>query len=318
MEIEPSIPRVGIALAVYRPNIVDFCAQLKSIRNQSYTNWFCVLTADSPLAELGNQPELKDFFDDSRFFWNENPARLGFKHNFSHAMQIVLEKGARYIACSDQDDLWYQEKLETCVKAIVTKPAMSIVHSDMDLIVDGKPWPESAWAVEKRGIHNVSPSYFFIRNVATGASMLMDSELARKYPIIPDNIEFHDYWYALVASFHGGVHPIPKRLYAYRQHRENVVGIVAYLGLLGASSWKSWFQLPQRSKKAWRKTRDLAMNCEKLGLPLTPAQKFTFLWPYDLGVGLFAFGIKSVFTDRPVARDCFIRSLGKFFTAIGC
>jgi hypothetical protein len=307
-------PRVGIALAVYKPAIAQFIEQLGSIRSQTYSNWFCVLTLDSPLAELKGESDLSSFFTDKRFLWSENSARLGFKNNFKHAIELALDHEAEMIACSDQDDVWYPEKLEKCVITLKTKAPLSVVHSDMDLLVQGKKLTQSAWEIERRGVDNATPGSLILRNVATGASMLMDAELPRKYPIIPAEIDFHDYWYALAASFHGGVHPIHERLYSYRQHDLNVVGVVAYEGVIGNEPLSVWFKIPMLAAKGWKKRRALVSRMIDLGIPMGFRLKTLFYYRYDLGVGLFFYGIISLFKDRPLARACFIRSAGKFFS----
>jgi hypothetical protein len=309
-------PRVGIALAVYKPEVAQFCEQLESIRMQTYQNWFCVLTLDSSLNDLKKALELEIFFEDARFIWIENSSRLGFKNNFAHVIQLALEKGAEFVACSDQDDVWYPEKITVLVQALLTHGSNSLVHSDVDVLVKGKALSQSAWQVERRGVENVAPTTFFLRNVVTGASMLMDSELARKFSLIPEEIEFHDWWYALVASFYGGVHPVRNRLYGYRQHDENVVGVVRYEGVLNSDGLKDWLTLPQKSKKSWNKSHRLALKSLELGLPLTFAQKLLFVWPWDLGLGLIVYGLSSLAKDRPLARTCFIRGLGKFFALL--
>jgi glycosyltransferase involved in cell wall biosynthesis len=309
-------PKVGIALAVYKPEIAQFKEQLESILAQTYKNWFCVLTLDSSLSELKKARELQSFFNAPQFIWNENPVRLGFKNNFSRAVQLSLEHGAELVACSDQDDVWYPEKIASLVRVILAEPKLSIVHSDMDLLVNGKALSQSAWQMERRGVENAGPTTFFLRNVVTGASMLMDAELARRFPQIPDEIEFHDWWFALVASFYGGVHPLNSRLYGYRQHDENVVGVVGYEGILNSESWKDWLALPKKSKKSWQKSHFLALKARALGLPLTFFQKVLFVWPYDLGLGLILYGLKSLARDRPLARTCLIRGTGKFFSLL--
>jgi glycosyltransferase involved in cell wall biosynthesis len=310
-------PRVGIAMAVYKPEVAQFREQLESITRQTYLNWFCVLTLDSPLEELKKEKGLASFFNDSRFSWNENSQRLGFKNNFNHAISLALDQGAEMIACSDQDDVWYPEKLTKCVESLKAKGPLSLVHSDMDLLVQGKKLSQSAWEAERRRVDNATPASLILRNVVTGASVLMDAKLAKKYPVIPAEIDFHDYWYALVASFHGGVHPIHERLYSYRQHDLNVVGVVAYEGVLGSEPLSMWFKMPALAAKGWKKRQPLIRKMIDLEIPMGFWIKTLFYYRYDLGLGLFVYGLISLFKDRPLARACFIRSVGKFFSFWG-
>jgi hypothetical protein len=310
-----AMPRVGIALAVYRPTLADFREQLLSIRNQSYANWFCVLTLDSPLPQPAE--EIAEFLADPRFEWHQNPRRLGFKENFSQAIQMAVAKGARFVACADQDDVWYPDKLATLVTELLKRPPLSLVHADMDILRDGQILGESAWDVEQRSVRNATPWRLLVRNIATGASMLMDAELARRYPVVPDEIRFHDYWYALVASFHGGVHAVDQRLHAYRQHRENVVGVNAYRGFLNGEHLTTLWRSRHVAVQNFRTIRSVARRAVELGLPLTPLQKLVFSRTTDAGLGLLMLGLVSLRSDPPLAANCLALCAGKLLDLLG-
>lgn len=233
---------IGIALAAYRPNPADFVRQLESIQTQTYGDWFCVITFDSPLVELDRARELEPFRSDPRFLWSENKKRLGFVKNFERAVALALGEGAESIALSDQDDVWYPRKLEVLAKALEKTPPLSLVHSDMDIERSGELDRASGWVQAGRDVSRQTPLDLLIWNTATGASMLMDAALVRLYPTIPEGVRYHDHFYALAASLHGGVYPVPERLYAYRQHETNVIGAQAYQGLLGGRTLRELFQ----------------------------------------------------------------------------
>jgi hypothetical protein len=297
-------------MAVYRPELTAFREQLASIRDQTYTNWFCVLTADSPLSEITSAREITEFVSDPRFHWYENEKRLGFKGNFAHAIARAANEGASAIACSDQDDIWYSNKLELLVHALVGKPRLSLVHGDMDVLRDGEKLLRSAWDIERRGIGNTSPSSLFLRNTVTGAAMLMDAELARLYPEVPNEIEYHDHFYALMASFHGGIYPVNERVHAYRQHTGNVLGVMPYRGFLDGHSVSAMFERRREALEYWQNTRRLVKRVQALGLPLTRFQELAFIRSSDLGLLLFGYGIASL-ADPEAARSCFALGLGK-------
>src|SRR5262249_13445241 len=132
----PPVTRIGIALAAYRPRPDYFAEQLASIVAQTFRDWICVITFDSPMAETRAHPLIRPFAEDSRFVWMENETRLGARDNFGKAIQTVLGLGVDAIACSDQDDRWYPDKLATEGDALRRAPSMSIVHCDMHLLYD--------------------------------------------------------------------------------------------------------------------------------------------------------------------------------------
>jgi len=102
---------IGIALAAYKPEPNFLYQQLQSIAFQTWTNWVCYISFDSPLAEIQNNNRFKEFFDDKRFVWSENEKPLGHRLNFEKAMNAVAGLGVEAIACCDQDDVWFPFKL---------------------------------------------------------------------------------------------------------------------------------------------------------------------------------------------------------------
>jgi hypothetical protein len=303
-------PLMGIALAVYKPELSAFREQLMSIQDQTRTSWVCMLTLDSPLAELRAASALAPFFEDPRFVWHENPSRLGFRRNFERAIGLVAESGARWVACSDQDDVWYPHKLDSLVRAIEAAPPLSLVHADMDLLVDGVRAARSGWETENRAVDRVDPMSLLVRNVVTGASMLMDVELAKRFPRVPDGAVFHDHWYALVASFFGGVHAVHERLHAYRQHTANVVGVRPYRGFFDGKGIRELLESEDEAVKNYRARRALAQAVRDAGLPLSALSRLAFERRRDGGLALLALGMLEL-SHPSVARECFALAAGK-------
>lgn len=305
--------KIGIALAAYRPDWQTFEAQLRSIQTQDYRDWFCVVCCDSPI--LGEaKTRLCEVFSDHRFFWTENETRLGHKKNFERAIQIAVQKGAEAIACSDQDDLWYPDKLSSCLLALKTQGPLSLVHSDMHILEGSTIHSKTAWTIERRGISNTQPRHFLVRNIVAGCSMMFDAELARRFPTIPEAAEFHDHWYALVASYFGGVRAISQPLYAYRQHQKNEVGISPFHSIFSIPPQTGVSQILVKCLKGWRKSRSLAQAAQEAGLPMTRKDALLFISRFDLGIGLFCMGLIQVFRDPALTRACFARAFGKLLS----
>ncbi len=311
------IERIGIALAAYRPNVDYFSEQLKTIQQQSYLNWVCIMTFDSPMEEVLNDPRMKVFREDARFIWSENQERLGHKKNFERAMRLALDQGVDAIGCSDQDDIWYPDKMEISVRALCEAGPLSLVHADMHLLEDGKTSEKTAWEIEQRGIQNAKPMHLLVRNIVAGCSMLLDADLVRRYPVIPEAAEYHDHWYALAAAAHGGVHAIHRPLYAYRQHKENVVGVTPFGGIFVLPPGMTAKGLVEKCKRGWGKSHTLAQAAKSAGIPLSSADHRTFLDSNDMGGRLIAAGLCEAFGDRAFARACFAKGTGKFISGAG-
>lgn len=306
------IELIGIALAAYQPDLEPFAQQLSSIQSQSYPHWVCVIRFDSPLDETLSQPQIRPFLADSRFVWRENSTRLGHKKNFERAIQDCVELLVDWIACSDQDDIWYPNKLELCLKELKLRPKLSLVHSDMHVLRGTQIESQTAWVTEKRGVHNSKPRHFFVRNIVAGCSMLFDAELARKFPNIPDGVEYHDWWYALVASYHGGVYSISQPLYAYRQHALNEVGITPFQTISQATRKLSWMEILEKCKKTWQRTWSIGRAALKEKLPMSWIERVTFYSGADFGLGFFILALVSWRSDPAYTKACIARSIGKF------
>ena len=292
------MPEIGIALAAYKPNPEHFKEQLLSIQNQKFQNWICVITFDSDIIV----PEIKD----ERFFFIQNESRLGHVKNFEKAAQLCLKKNPhlKYIAFSDQDDIWYPNKLNSLYKHIKNLPPFSCVHSDMH-ITNSKNELISCWEYEGRKTNNLSLTDLNLRNVCTGAAALFDAELIKKYPIIPDCIRDHDHWYALLAIHFGKITAIKETLYTYRQHENNVIG---------AQKKAQLFQL----RKKWN-SKELLEHFKKIrveyinrtfSLPIEPHTRNELISTRILIITL----LKSILNKNwMLARNALANFIGKLF-----
>lgn len=313
----PRIRRVGIALAAYEPDNRYMAEQLRSIQHQTFPDWVCFITCDSPVETIVDDPAIRPFTSDGRFRWVNNPSRLGHLGNFERAIQLCAADGVDAIACSDQDDVWYPTKLERSVRALEEAGGLSLVHSDMHLLEAGRIVPQTGWQVEQRVVKYVRPRHLIVRNVVAGAGMLFDAELARRYPRIPTGAGFHDHWYGLVASFHGGVHPIDEPLYAYRQHGANVVGVNPFRSVLTLPRDRSWSNVARKCLTEWRKSHELARAAQTEGLRLRFYDRLLFLSPWDAGMGVGLLGARHIVDDPNLVRMSLARAVGKALWVAG-
>ena len=216
---------VGIALAAYQPNPVWFAEQLASIANQTYRSWTCVITLDSPLAEIHHHPDLAPFLADSRFTWIENQERLGIRLNFEKAIAITTGRGVDLIALCDQDDIWLPEKIEESVTAIKTFGPMSVVATDAYLFAGEQVLSETLNSLHRINRTTLSIAEIIIYPSVSGFTMLLDAQLAKRHPQIPASLRYQDHWLSVVATAYRGVKRLEKPLVFYRQHEKNSVGI---------------------------------------------------------------------------------------------
>jgi len=160
---------------------------------------------------------------------------LGASANFSHLMNGALSKHrdnhrAAYIALSDQDDIWHNDKLSSCVAEIQRLESVSpgrpaLVHSDLRVISEeGVELAPSMARYQGLQTGRSSLAAQVLSNTLTGCTSLMNRALLETgLPVSPDAI-MHDWWLSMVASALGTRSYLDQALIDYRQHASNAIG----------------------------------------------------------------------------------------------
>ena len=215
-------PLIAICMATHEPSAELFARQIESIRGQSHRRFLCIVSDDCSSEEAWALIR-QTVGDDSRFVCSRSEQKLGHYRNFERALRLVPVE-ARLIALSDQDDLWYPEKLETLEAAIARSGAL-LACSDMRIVdSDGRVLASSYWADRRPNSSRLAS--LLLMNTVTGASSMFRYDLlADVLPFPPDvGRPFHDHWIAAVALALGRIEYIDRPLYEYVQHGANVVG----------------------------------------------------------------------------------------------
>lgn len=216
-------PRVAICMATYNPPAELLRRQLESIRDQTHSNWVCVISDDASRSDSFTAME-ELVAGDPRFVISRSPRRLGFYANFERALALA-PRDCDYLALADQDDAWYPEKLATLVDAI---GEAQLVYSDMRIIGrGGEEIAASYW--ERRRNNHTDLTSLLVANAVTGAASLFRRELLDyALPFPPDQFaHYHDHWLALTALVTGGIEYVNRPLYDYVQHGTSAIGHAA-------------------------------------------------------------------------------------------
>lgn len=214
----PSDSNFGvIVLAAYQPDSALFERQLKSIQQQTHRDFVCQITADGGFEMIRDQvAQIVD--GDERFVVLGFDQRLGFYRNFERGLANV-PSSAKWVALSDQDDYWYENKLETMLP-----------HLDSEVLVAAQ-----ARVVDQRGnvIQEATDRrdtpflQLFVQNQVTGGIALFRSsllEVALPFPQLDTMTQVHDHWLAVCARCLGGVKILDVVVQDYVQHGGNVIG----------------------------------------------------------------------------------------------
>jgi glycosyltransferase involved in cell wall biosynthesis len=156
---------------------------------------------------------------DSRIKVFINNQNIGLVKNFEKALSLC---SGEYIALSDQDDIWEQNKIATLLRHIGDS---QLIHSDAKLINEkGIVFAESYAFYSKKNMCTDCRFYISGNNNVTGCTILFKNELLPHILPIPDGITAHDWWIALIASNYGKIDYFSHPLIHYRQHASNLVG----------------------------------------------------------------------------------------------
>lgn len=154
-----------------------------------------------------------------------NKSRLGLIKNFKNAVNRT--KDGNYIALSDQDDIWFPNKLEKCATALKTieqpdNPCM--VHSDLLYVdVSDKIISESFRRVLGQHKYKQNLQTLLYGNFVNGCTTLFNQVLKKGFLAMPDQIALnHDGWMALLAFTFGRVSYLNEPMVRYRRHDSNV------------------------------------------------------------------------------------------------
>lgn len=215
MHTQLNQPLVSIVLATYNGErfLVE---QLNSILAQSYKNIEIIAVDDqssdntvSILEEYANR------YDNFNVYVNES--NLGYQKNFEKG--FLLSKGD-YIAPSDQDDIWFPNKIEILMNNISSN---SIAFCNSAFINSvGERLGETMTDTKTLMDFN-SPLMYVIGASAPGHAMLIKREIVFDAMPFPTLLS-HDNWLGFVATFKKPIKYVDEVLVLYRRHDNNVFG----------------------------------------------------------------------------------------------
>lgn len=216
-------PIIAICMAMYAPKIEAFTRQIDSILCQTYQNWVLVICDDASPEADWTQIEAICQLDPRRIRLIKQSQNLGFYHNFERSLSHV-PKEAEFIAFSDQDDIWYPDKLQKLVNKLQADKS-SLVYSDMRIVHEsGEVISPTYW----QGRNNEYKDFdtVFMANTVTGAASLFERELLITLLPFPDRVgdAFHDHWVACSALSCKGLSYVDEALYDYIQYGDSVIG----------------------------------------------------------------------------------------------
>jgi glycosyltransferase involved in cell wall biosynthesis len=157
----------------------------------------------------------------------QNTATLGSTRNFEQAIRLCE---GELIALSDQDDIWYPNRLQRSEQEFLSYPQAGLVFSDADLIdEEDRPLGKTLWQrlgfVGKLNRDLLAGRLVVLakHRFVTGATVMFRADLRNRFfPIAEGWI--HDEWISLITAAFYDLRPIEQALIRYRIHSTQQVG----------------------------------------------------------------------------------------------
>ena len=213
---------ISIALTTY--NGEQFLRrQLDSILNQSCA--FEELVVCDDCSTDATRDILREYARaDNRIRVILNERNLGFKANFEKAIRLC---SGELIALADQDDIWLPDHIKILADGIGDK---LLVAADAELIdstgekLNHRLSEVKNFCKPEFDYNSVFRFIAYYQNPFQGASMMFRREFIDFTLPIPENVKYHDVWFALIASAMDSFAFVDSPVTLYRMHGGNASG----------------------------------------------------------------------------------------------
>ena len=223
--------KISVAITTYNGEKY-LLEQLESIKNQIRTPDEVVIIDD---ASTDSTPQMiKSFIEENGLdSWKfiENKENLGFIKNYRKAL---LETDGDVIFLCDQDDVWFEDKVESISSVMAQNPQILALNTAF-LINDETAEIKKTTTKKnnfglidkllKKRLEKISLSTEFHSNISPGCTMAITREIADNYVRLSKCELPHDYEMNVMAAAKGGLYFYDAALIKYRLHGENLIGL---------------------------------------------------------------------------------------------
>ena len=235
--------KIDILLATYNGSKY-LHEQLDSILSQSYGNINVIIRDDGSSDNTVMIIKEYEQKDNRVKLLSDNLGNLGFVRNFE---KLMKNSTSEYLMFSDQDDIWYNNKVETSYKRIKAieeingKSCPILVHTNSK-IMNYETRTKSLFISDCAKNSSFENSFFnfFVQ----GSTMLINESLKREALPFSKEVYLHDRYLHLIAEFIGIRAYIDMPTMDYRQHSNNEIG--SRVNIIDKIKNKRYFNLEDR------------------------------------------------------------------------
>lgn len=220
------ILKVDILLATYNGELY-IRELLESLISQTYKDINVIISDDgSTDSTVDIIDEYKNVYDFINLV-NINK-QGGVVKNFNKALSFSK---SNYIMFCDQDDVWFPEKIERSLNAIVSyekeQPGVGVlIFTDLELVDEKLSTLNNSFYLSSKlnPEYNLDYRYLHWRSTVYGCTCIFNKALIKISDRVPTDFPMHDHYYALLAATYGLIGYLDEPTIYYRQHKKNVVG----------------------------------------------------------------------------------------------
>ena len=221
-------PKIFILLATYnRAHLIS--ETLDSIKNQTYTNWECIIVDDYSQDETASV--VKQYLEkDIRFsyYYKNAKYKKGLSGSRNYGIDIVFERNGEFIQFFDDDDIMHPQKLELQIDPLIKNNELDLTiccyrkfHSKNTIEFDLKKAYDGSCRIQTT---DLLKSFFVNEIDINSPGPLWRSQILHKYRF---NEELHyaeerDFYLRIFLNENINFQPIEKVLFWYRKHPEAI------------------------------------------------------------------------------------------------
>lgn len=205
--------KISVCLATY--NGAEYLQhQIQSILDQIRLSDELIVVDDCSQDASG---QIVKSFADQRVRLIRNETNLGVFSTFERALRA---SSGDILFLSDQDDIWLPEKVEKVVSAFATRPSVTMVISDAE-VIDALGGIIARSFFGQRGAFSPGLVHNFVKNKYLGCTMAFRRAMLAHFLPIPSDVPMHDMWFGLLNAIYGRTLYIDQPLIQYRRHASN-------------------------------------------------------------------------------------------------
>lgn len=207
---------VNILLATYNGSAY-IENQILSLIGQTHRDWTLLIHDDGSIDDTLLIIKRYQAIDKRIELKEDGIVCGGAAQNFLHLLQYV---NAEYIICCDQDDVWFEKKIELLLNELEVNKFPCAVYCNAygydgeDIITD------SVTLYHRTSLQDS----LFLNGGVQGCSLMFNKELLDIMVDRPEYVYMHDHYFTIAAIVFGKLQYIDKFLMFYRQHANNVTG----------------------------------------------------------------------------------------------